>query len=327
MGTTLGLDANAHDKPPTNIKAAPRLHEDVQALTLLFSAEKPPRRTIHSNKISEFLYMCGNASGARFGSSLRIGKEIYYLHGQWNTPFSHESSNYRELGNLINAIKDASFKGLLKNSELFVITNNTSAESAFFKGTSSSKCLFELVLELWKLQMEDGLILHLIHVGGKHMIVQGTDGLSRGASYQGVMTGTPFLEYVSLHLNALDRQGPSLLNWALSWFTGPDEPIILNPDDWFTRGHTHSTCIWTPPPATADVALEQMALSIHKRPNHIHLILVPHLFTSQWQKYLGKVCTLCFTIPLGSDIWDLSNFEPLIVGVYLPLSRHKPGNL
>jgi hypothetical protein len=58
MGTTLGLDANAHDKPPTNIKAAPRLHEDVQALTLLFSAEKPSRRTIHSNKISEFLYMC-----------------------------------------------------------------------------------------------------------------------------------------------------------------------------------------------------------------------------------------------------------------------------
>jgi hypothetical protein len=139
ISTSLGLDASVHGKRPTKVKAAPRLHEDVEALTLLFSAEKPPRRTIRSIKISEALYMFGNASGAGFGSSLMIGKEIHYLHGQWNTSFSHESSNYRELGNLINAIKAASSKGLLKNSELFVFTDNTSAESAFFKGTSSSQ--------------------------------------------------------------------------------------------------------------------------------------------------------------------------------------------
>jgi hypothetical protein len=51
------------------------------------------------------------------------------------------------------------------------------------------------------------------------------------------------------------------------------------------------------------------------------------LFTSRWRKYLGKVCNLSFTIPLGSDVWDMSNFEPLISGFYLPLSRHKPWNL
>jgi hypothetical protein len=79
-----------------------------------------------------------------------------------------------------------------------------------------------MVLDLWKLKMDYGLILHLNHVAGKCMIAQGTDGLSKGASCQGVMTDTPFLDYVSLHRNALDRQGPLLMNWALSWFTGPD---------------------------------------------------------------------------------------------------------
>jgi galactitol-specific phosphotransferase system IIB component len=49
--------------------------------------------------------MFGDASGAGFGSSLMIEKEIHYLH--------HKSSYYRELGSLINAIKDASSKGLL----------------------------------------------------------------------------------------------------------------------------------------------------------------------------------------------------------------------
>jgi hypothetical protein len=159
------------------------------------------------------------------------------------------------------------------------------------------------------------------------MIAQGTDGLSRGSTYQGVMTGSSFLDYVALHRNALERQGPALLDWALSWFSGSYTPMALNPNDWFPKGHKYSTCIWTPPPPAADVALEQMALSIHKRPKHTHLILVPRFFTSRWRKYLGKVCTLTFTIPLGSDNWDLSNFEPLIAGVYLPLSRHRPWNL
>jgi len=263
---------------------------------MLFCPNEPPRRAIRPSKTSEALYMFGDASGAGFGSSLKIGKDIIYRHGQWKQSFAQESSNYRELGNLINAAKDACSKGLLKDAELFVFTDNTSAESAFYKGTSSSKRLFELTLDLRKLQMNDGLALHLIHVAGKRMIAQGTDGLSRGISYQGIMTGTPFLD-------------------------------VLTPNDWFTRGHTHSTCIWIPPPAAGDVALEQMALSIHKRPKHTHLILIPRLFTSRWRKYLGKVCNLIFTIPLGSDIWDLTNFEPLIAGIYLPLSRHKPWNL
>jgi hypothetical protein len=94
-------------------------------------------------------------------------------------------------------------------------------------------------LELRKLQMNNSLSLYLIHVAGKRMIAQGTDGLSRGASYLGVMSGNPFLDYIPLHQNALDRQGPFLLDWAMSWFSGTGTPLILTPNDWFTMG-THS---------------------------------------------------------------------------------------
>jgi hypothetical protein len=159
------------------------------------------------------------------------------------------------------------------------------------------------------------------------MTAQGTDSLSTGATYQGVMAGLPFMSFVSLHQDALDRQGPSLLDCVLSWLSGPGNPLVLTPEDWFVKGHQHPNCIWSPAPAAADVALEQMALSVHKRPRHMHLILVPRLMASRRQKYLGKVCTLCFTVPLGSDNWDSSHFEPLIVGLYLPLSRHKPWTL
>jgi hypothetical protein len=82
-----------------------------------------------------------------------------------------------------------------------------------------------------------------------------------------------------------------------------------------------------PPPAVAEAALEQLAKSIHKRPQHTHLILVPRLMTAYWRKLLGKICTLTFTVPAGTDVWRISQFEPLIVGLYLPLIRHYPWTL
>jgi hypothetical protein len=52
------------------------------------------------------------------------------------------------------------------------------------------------------------------------MMAEGIDGLSRGATYHGVMAGLTFMSFVSLHQDALDRQGPSLLDWVLSWLQG-----------------------------------------------------------------------------------------------------------
>ncbi len=84
---------------------------------------------------------------------------------------------------------------------------------------------------------------------------------------------------------------------------------------------------WFPAPATADAALEQLAKVTHKHPNHMHLIVIPRLMTFMWRKMLKKISDLVFTIPAGSDIWPLTHFEPLIVGICLPLSRHPPWKL
>ena len=94
------------------------------------------------------MYQFGDASGQGFGSSLMIGDVVYYRHGQWNDSHSQESSNYRELANLIYAIEDAYNKGLLIDAELFLFTDSSTAESVFYKGTSSSEKLFNLILRL-----------------------------------------------------------------------------------------------------------------------------------------------------------------------------------
>jgi hypothetical protein len=78
-------------------------------------------------------------------------------------------------------------------------------ERAFFYGTVLTKSLFDLVLRLQKLERDGDIFLHLICCAGTRMIKQGADGLSRGNLDNGVMIGEHMLEYVPIHLLALER--------------------------------------------------------------------------------------------------------------------------
>jgi ribonuclease HI len=72
---------------------------------------------------------------------------IYYRHGVWNSLISNEhSSNYRELRNLIESLEKAAEAGLLTNTEVWLFTDNTTAEAAYFRGSSKSRQLHGLVL-------------------------------------------------------------------------------------------------------------------------------------------------------------------------------------
>jgi hypothetical protein len=226
--------------------------------------------------VSQALYLFGDASGAGFGSSLVIDGSVHYQHGQWNASIAQEYSNFRELANLVTAIQDCVKHGLLTNSELFVFTDNSTAEAAFYKGASSSRKLFNLILCLRKMQMQHNLHLHMVHISGHRMIAQGTDSLSRGAENMGKMTGVPMSVFVPLHQSASEHQG-NLAEWVTSWFKSSADPIFLDHKDWYLTGQKYKCCVWTPPPAAADAVLEQLAWSTHKRPYHMHLVLIPRL--------------------------------------------------
>ena len=52
-------------------------------------------------------------------------------------------------------------------------------EGAVYKGSSTSRKLFELVLPLKILELECGMRVNFFHITGTQMIDQGTDALSR----------------------------------------------------------------------------------------------------------------------------------------------------
>jgi len=135
---------------PTNrpqfVRPVTRYSDDLQALTKLIEAEDPPLRFIRQNKIHTALYGFVDASSSGFGSSFTTPSGTYYSYGIWGKDHEGDSSNYRELNNLVTTIEALLADGTLVGAETFVFTDNFTAESAFYKGNTSSKTLFDLVL-------------------------------------------------------------------------------------------------------------------------------------------------------------------------------------
>jgi hypothetical protein len=324
-------------EPPTHVKAATRLPDDLEALKELLSAERPPKRRIRSSKCIEVFYGFGDASAtghaANFqrvinkGSKFVLKDKIYYRYGRWCDEVSEASSNYRELLNLVESLEAQVADGRLRGAEVFLFTDNSTAEAVFYKGNSTSRPLFELMLRLQKLEMAGELILHVIHVAGTRMVAEGADGGSRGDLNQGVMAGQPILDFVPLHLSALERSD-KVEEWIRSWWDEErGELLTLSPEGWFDEGQKEGNFLWAPPPAAADVVGELLGEAKHKRPYCTHLVVVPRLMTGKWRRTLVKESDFWMEIPAGTSFWPSTMHEPLTLLVSLPLCRHPPWTL
>ena len=207
--------ASNEGEAPVRVKPVERLYLDVAALCTMFQKETPERRLVRGNSISKINLIFGDASGAGFGSSWQVEDEIHYRFGLWGKDMELSSSNLRELKNLVDTLLKMEADGRLKGVEIFVFTDNSTAERAFFKGSSKSRLLHDLVLELRLLETRAGIKVHFIHVAGTRMIDQGSDGLSRGNLTEGVMGGKSMEFFVPIHLGAIERS-PKILQWIES---------------------------------------------------------------------------------------------------------------
>jgi hypothetical protein len=328
---------------PEQLVPVPRLSNDLKALKELFSSEFPTLRLIRGSSINFAVFSFGDTSGGGFGSSWEIGDDIEFRFGTWGAEVSQSSSNYRELRNLVDTLEEINRNDELFGREIFLFTDNSTSEAAFYNGSSKSEKLFELVLRIKKLEMNHQAKIHIVHVSGERMKVQGTDGLSRGNLNVGVMAGKRMLEFIQIHMTAIDRT--SLLKPWLDSFVGSDVEW-LEPKDWFTRGHDlipnkwesnsdgfklpcikPGTFIWCPAPCAAEVAVEELRKARHKRQNSRHLFIVPRLMQPLWRKQLFKAADIVLSIKPGHPAWPSQMYEPLTIAFVFPFVRFKPWQL
>jgi hypothetical protein len=204
-------------RPPSRVLPVKRLKGDVLCMRILTESEEASDQSVRPGKRAQAIYGFGDAREYGFGVSIEIeGKGIVWCSGTWSLSMREESSNFRELWNLVEIIEDLVKDGTLSNHEIILFMNNLSAEAAFCKGTSTSKNLFEPVLRLRKFGMKGALFLHLVHISRASMIWSGVDRLSRGDHNAGVMVGNEMLSFVPLSQNTAEHSA-GLLPWVRTW--------------------------------------------------------------------------------------------------------------
>ena len=99
------------------------------------------------------------------------------------------------------------------------------------------------------------------------------------------MTGVSVTSFLPLNLTAFERSD-RLLEWVGDVCGDVENVRFLDPEGWFSDAHEYGSFVWAPPPAAADVVVEQFSQAKHKRPESLHLIVVPRVMTAQWRKHL-----------------------------------------
>jgi hypothetical protein len=346
---------------PKQVKMMPQLVRDLEVLGMMFKCNSPTKRLIRGLSIARIIYGFGDASGAGFGTSWEVVpiektegaqevesgevRGIRYRFGRWGSEKSNSSSNYRELCNLVNSLELMGESGELSGVEVFLFTDNSTAEAACARGSSSCKPLFELVKRMKLLEMVYRTRVHVIHVSGKRMIEQGADGLSRGCLSEGVMRGERMLAFVPLHKTAPERsdgiipwlQGhcdvkghsPFRLLRTEEWYVLGQDIVggTLNSDGVWLPSYGVGNYVWAPPPCVALQCLEELRKARHKRQVSSHVFVCPRIMNSVWQRHLYKSADIVFLIPPGHTGWPIDQHEPLVVGLYFPYLQHEPWQL
>ena len=325
---------------PKVVMPVPRLFDDVEMLLHLMKCERPAQIPARYSRTVEVIYGFADASGRGLGSTVQMGsnENLVVRMGVWSTNEEAEnSSNWKELRNLRESIMEEGERGNLKNSMVFMVTDNSTVEGAFYKGNTPSRALFEEIMKLKGCEIKYQFILYVMHCSGTRMISQGTDGVSRGVLNEGSLGGMPLRSFLPVNLNALERS-QGLKVWINSWM--PQGYHILTPEEWFVEGHdlrfvetgkfprkmsyAAGTYLWIPPPAGGDVALEQLRFARAKRKESIHVFVIPRLFFALFRRQLYKEADLILFLPVGFECWPVEMHEPLILAFSFPYARHPP---
>ena len=316
---------------PKTVAMVPRLQSDMDALEQIFMGATPIQvieRPVAGARCLAF--GGGDASGEGFGSLISpLDMPPLLRRGFWDVI---GSSNWREMRNLLEAIREEARLGRLVGFDVWLTTDNSTAEASFYKGRSSSPELDAMILELRLLAIAGNFVVHLVHIAGTRMIELGIDALSRGELHLGALADATVARVIPLHLHPLERS-EGLSHWLSLWIPSYE---VASPEDWFYNAHEGGRYdiptrplvpwIWTLPPAAALIALEELGNARLKRHDLLRgVVLVPSLLRPEWFRRFRRCVDFYFFVPAGSILgWPSSMHEPLTVGIFLPLLRFSP---
>ena len=129
----MGFDSQKHkglSQAPKQVVGVKRLSNDLLALSKLMAAEEPAVVLVRGKSIAEVVYGFGDASGGGFGTTWEEEEKgkIKFRMGVWSEGVRDNSSNFKELNNLVESLEDKGRDGSLVGKEVFLCMNNSTCE-------------------------------------------------------------------------------------------------------------------------------------------------------------------------------------------------------
>jgi hypothetical protein len=180
----------------------------------------------------------GDGSGTGTGGTMEIqGLEMKLWMGSWTPRIAVFSSNWRELRTLgltlEQLLDDPQLRKATEDTTVFYFTDNLVTYYVVNGGCSRTPSLHELVRAVKLAAQKLGIRLEVIHVPGTAMILQGTDGHSRGvwvSPYHNTQPG----QHMTAAVFAPVPPHPDLPLWSSLQCGLPDVPAYCdwNADWW-----------------------------------------------------------------------------------------------
>jgi hypothetical protein len=269
----------------------------------------------------------GTGTGGTFETLRHDGPSLPELEpwmGVWAPHVHHFDSNWKEARTLLWTMERLHGRGQqnrVRGATLFYFTDNIVTYYVIQNGSSSSPVLHDLVRAVKHLELLLECRVEVIHVPGTLMIVQGTDGLSRGLSMAQTRQPTSSLTIAAQVLAAVPFS-PSLGGWLLEQVGLPaclPYTQCGTTTAWSFELIFGKLSIWNPTPEIARQALRAfLDIWVEGATTTSAIFVIPRVLQRDWG-YLSKhVHEIAVVYPrdLPSDIAIVSHV-PFVI-LYVP---------
>jgi hypothetical protein len=250
--------------------------------------------------------------------------------GGWGPHVHHYDSNWRELRTLLwtlqRKLRDKGSAG----ATLFYFTDNLVTYFIVMNGSSRNPDLHALIREIKLLEALLGCRIEVVHVPGLVMILQSSDGLSRG-----VWTSADRLLRSSIEESRLALGGVPytvlLGEWARQVLgLAPGTPLEHQDDysDWSSCRILRQWSVWTPSPEVARQSIAHFLDIWVEEPWWTGgIFLIPRVLQKQWG-FMSKSMVEWGVYDPSSLPWGAryASLIPLVVVVCFPHLRRLPEN-
>jgi len=245
-------------------------------------------RTAYPLKGATLVPTYGDGSGTGTGGTIELPNSgLTMWMGQWSTKVASNTSNWKELKTLLLVLQQL-HQGPqaeeVRGVTLFYFTDNMVTYYIGAAGSSSTPALHDLIKAARNYELVLGCQLQVIHIPGKLMIRQGTDGLSRGVWSTPLHGEVNQRDFTAALFAPVPLEWPQVTRYASLVGLG-DKHWVFSPWDSPVMGDSliHQYSVHCPPPELARQTIVFLLEAWVESPSDTGaLLFVPRVVPAFW---------------------------------------------